>query len=141
MVAVVEFRILLQEWVMGRLKFLSNTDIRWMDLDKVVKFNRHSVSVYENEEEKPLVVQELNKTGEVTLILQLKSFVPWDLELDKVITSLRKSSERQEAHFLYLTCRLAGGSSWFTISVCLDWTMMKKRILSGMILFCQLQYH
>lgn len=84
----------------GQIKFLSDTDVRWMDLDLIIKFNRHSVLVYGNEDERPPVGQGLNKTAEVTLILQLKSFGLRDSELDKMITCLRKSSERQGAQFL-----------------------------------------
>ena len=71
-----------------------------MNLDQVVKLNRHSVSVYENENDKPPLGHGLNKTTEVTLILQLKSLGSREMDLDKIIDGLRKSTERQGAQFL-----------------------------------------
>ncbi|KAK1589046.1 hypothetical protein Q3G72_029980 [Acer saccharum] len=52
------------------VRFLGNTDARWLDLDRIVKFNRHELVVYEDESSKPEVGQGLNKAAEVTLILQ-----------------------------------------------------------------------
>lgn len=82
----------------GHIRFLGDTDVRWMELDQIVKFNRHSVSVYEND--KPPVGQGLNKTAEVTIILQLKLLGSQDLELHKVVASLKRSTERQGAQFI-----------------------------------------
>lgn len=84
----------------GHIRFIGDTDVRGMELENIVKFCRHSVSVYENEDDKPPVGHGLNKTAEVTIILQFKSLGSRDMKLDKIIAGLRKSTERQGAQFL-----------------------------------------
>ncbi|KAL6497102.1 hypothetical protein OROGR_029031 [Orobanche gracilis] len=68
----------LQDFVVGRVdygyvKFIGKTDIRFMDLNGIVKFNRCEVVVYDDGNSKPLVGPGLNKLAEVTLLLQAKS--------------------------------------------------------------------
>ncbi|PKA54513.1 hypothetical protein AXF42_Ash000348 [Apostasia shenzhenica] len=84
----------------GCIKFLGDTDIRWMDLDHIVKFNRNCVVVYENDSEKPPVGYGLNKTAEVTLILRLRLADSDGLKLDKITARLQKSADKQGAKFL-----------------------------------------
>ena len=53
----------------GRVKFLGDTDVRWLDLDQIIRFGRHEVVVYGDEGAKPEVGQGLNKAVEVTFVL------------------------------------------------------------------------
>lgn len=84
----------------GYIKFIGETDVRWLNLHKIVKLNRHSVTVYENECDKPPIGQGLNKTAEVTLILQLRLADSHCLETNKITSKLRKCTDRQGAKFL-----------------------------------------
>ncbi|KAH7683943.1 nuclear pore complex protein Nup98-Nup96 protein [Dioscorea alata] len=84
----------------GCIKFLETTDVRCLYLDHIVKFERHSVVVYENEIEKPSVGCGLNKAAEVTLVLQLNSLNPRGLESDVLVNKLKMSTNRQGARFL-----------------------------------------
>ncbi|GMY06090.1 nuclear pore complex protein NUP96 [Fagus crenata] len=84
----------------GLVKYIGETDIRRLDLDDIVKFRRHELVVYEDENIKPVVGQGLNKAAEVTLVLQVRSL---DLEkgkLEMIVDKLRMSVERQGAHFI-----------------------------------------
>ncbi|XP_008801016.2 nuclear pore complex protein NUP96 isoform X1 [Phoenix dactylifera] len=84
----------------GHIKLFGYTDVRGLNLDHIIKFDRHSVVVYENEIDKPEVGHGLNKAAEVTLILQLRSSGSKGLESERLITKLQKSADRQGAHFL-----------------------------------------
>ncbi|KAK6942110.1 Nuclear pore complex protein NUP96, C-terminal domain [Dillenia turbinata] len=76
----------------GFVKFLGETDVRWLDLDQIVDFRRHQVVVYEDEDAKPIIGQGLNKPAEVTLVVRLRNL---DSE-----GKLRLFSERQGARFI-----------------------------------------
>ncbi|XP_073023367.1 nuclear pore complex protein NUP98B-like isoform X2 [Primulina eburnea] len=52
----------------GSIKFLGETDVRYLDLDSIVQFNKREVIVYLNDLNKPPVGQSLNKPAEVTLL-------------------------------------------------------------------------
>ncbi|XP_010261150.1 PREDICTED: nuclear pore complex protein NUP96 [Nelumbo nucifera] len=82
----------------GRVKFFGETDIRWLDLDRIVRFDRHEVVVYEDETNKPAVGEGLNKSAEVTLVLESLFFQ--GEQLHNVVNKLRKSMERQGAYFI-----------------------------------------
>ncbi|KAF6169897.1 hypothetical protein GIB67_034289 [Kingdonia uniflora] len=84
----------------GRVRFLGETDVRWLNLNQIVKFNRHEIVVYEDENDKPVVGQGLNKTAEVTLILQVSSLAIEEEELDSVVKKLRNNTKRQGACFV-----------------------------------------
>lgn len=84
----------------GYIKFLGDTDVRWLNLDKIVKLDRHSVTVYENESDKPPVGQGLNKLAEVTLIIRLSFVDSRCLESTKITAKLRKCTDGQGAKFL-----------------------------------------
>ncbi|KAG9451652.1 hypothetical protein H6P81_011617 [Aristolochia fimbriata] len=84
----------------GHVKFLGKTDVRWLDLDKIVKFNKHEVVVYTDETNKPPIGQGLNKAAEVTLILQKESPVWHGAKGDRLLRLLRSSNERQGAKFI-----------------------------------------
>uniref|UniRef100_A0A251VCY0 Putative peptidase S59, nucleoporin, Nuclear protein 96 n=1 Tax=Helianthus annuus TaxID=4232 RepID=A0A251VCY0_HELAN len=74
----------------GNVRFFGETDVRWLDLDQIVKFRRHEIVVYEDETVKPSVGKGLNKAAEVTLILQK----------DSSIEKLKLSAENQGAEFI-----------------------------------------
>ncbi|MQL78124.1 hypothetical protein Taro_010567 [Colocasia esculenta] len=84
----------------GQVRFFGGTDVRWLDLEKIVKFGKHSVVVYENEDDKPAVGHELNKAAEVSLIVHSGSGALRGAELDRFVKKLRCITEQQGARFL-----------------------------------------
>ncbi|XP_071742668.1 nuclear pore complex protein NUP96 [Rutidosis leptorrhynchoides] len=74
----------------GSVRFFGETDVRWLDLDQIIKFNRHEIIVYEDETTKPVVGKGLNKAAEVTLVLQISSSVE----------KLMVTAEKQGAEFI-----------------------------------------
>ncbi|XP_076904815.1 nuclear pore complex protein NUP96-like [Bidens hawaiensis] len=74
----------------GSVRFFGDTDVRWLDLDQIVKFKRHEIVVFEDETIKPMVGKGLNKPAEVTLVLQKPSS----------IEKLKSSAENQGAKFI-----------------------------------------
>ncbi|KAL5824057.1 hypothetical protein ACOSQ4_021957 [Xanthoceras sorbifolium] len=84
----------------GYVRFLGNTDVRWLDLDRIVKFNRHELVVYEDEGSKPVVGQGLNKAAEVTLLLQVRFLGLKEGQLDDIVKKLKESTEKQGARFI-----------------------------------------
>ncbi|KAI3512713.1 hypothetical protein L1887_20032 [Cichorium endivia] len=78
----------------GTVKFHGETDIRWLDLDQIIKFRKHEIVVYEDETSKPAIGKGLNKAAEVTLVLQTNSMK------GQVIEKLKASAERQGAKFI-----------------------------------------
>eukprot|EP00850_Spirogloea_muscicola_P003561 SM000014S00349 [mRNA] locus=s14:832041:845743:- [translate_table: standard] len=52
----------------GHIKFLGETDVRGLDLEAIVQFNKCEVLVYMDEAAKPPVGDELNKAAEVALL-------------------------------------------------------------------------
>ncbi|KAL5704211.1 hypothetical protein ACHQM5_022668 [Ranunculus cassubicifolius] len=84
----------------GFVTFLGETDVRWLNIDEIVKFDRHGVVVYEDENDKPVVGQGLNKPSVVTLILRVKSESLKGEALNRFLKKLRNTTERQGAHFI-----------------------------------------
>lgn len=84
----------------GRVKFLGETDVRWLNLDQIVKFKRHEVIIYEDESSKPAIGQGLNKPAVVTLMLQVGSVRPLQGHIDDIVKRLRLTNDRQGACFL-----------------------------------------
>ncbi|CAL5375554.1 unnamed protein product [Camellia sinensis] len=85
----------------GCVKFIGETDVRWLDLDQIIKFSRHEVVVYEEEDAKPVVGQGLNKAAEVTLTLQIRTSTDCgEGQLREVARKLRHCTERQGACFI-----------------------------------------
>uniref|UniRef100_A0A2P2PI25 Uncharacterized protein MANES_04G104700 n=1 Tax=Rhizophora mucronata TaxID=61149 RepID=A0A2P2PI25_RHIMU len=83
----------------GCIRFLGNTDVRWLNLDQIVKFRRHEVVVYEDESAKPVVGQGLNKAAEVTLVLQIYLLNFNKEKINNVSKMLRASTQKQGANF------------------------------------------
>ncbi|PKI31565.1 hypothetical protein CRG98_048049 [Punica granatum] len=84
----------------GCVKFSGETDVRWLDLNRIVKFGRNEIVVYEDESTKPVVGQGLNKAAEVTLVLQMQLAYSGDGQLNDVVDKLREITERQGATFV-----------------------------------------
>ncbi|MCD7471022.1 hypothetical protein HAX54_011285 [Datura stramonium] len=85
----------------GFVKFSGETDVRGLDLDRIVKFSRHEVVVYEDENDKPPVGMGLNKPAEVTLLLQIRSSKHYDVDASReMVEKLRLRTERQGARFI-----------------------------------------
>lgn len=82
----------------GSVRFFGETDVRWLDLDHIVKFSRHEIVVYVDETTKPSVGRGLNKAAEVTLLLKLTSskFNTGD----EIIEKLKVSAKSQGAEFI-----------------------------------------
>uniref|UniRef100_A0A1J3FRD3 Nuclear pore complex protein NUP96 n=1 Tax=Noccaea caerulescens TaxID=107243 RepID=A0A1J3FRD3_NOCCA len=84
----------------GYIKFLGKTDIRRLELDQIVQFQRHEVIVYEDEGSKPVVGEGLNKAAEVTLIVNLPNRTLGKEQADHISYKLKQSAERQGATFI-----------------------------------------
>lgn len=84
----------------GCIKFIGVTDVRWLDLDDIVKFDRNQVVVYQDESAKPEIGQGLNKAAEVTLILQTKLTNYKEQHVNNAVKKLKFSTMRQGAHFI-----------------------------------------
>ncbi|XP_009614898.1 nuclear pore complex protein NUP96 [Nicotiana tomentosiformis] len=95
-----------QDFTVGRfgygfVKFFGETDVRGLDLDRIVTFSRHEVVVYEDENDKPPVGEGLNKPAEVTLLLKIRSSKNCDVDSSReMVEKLRCRTERQGARFI-----------------------------------------
>ncbi|CAN6478864.1 unnamed protein product [Victoria cruziana] len=88
----------------GNIRFFGETDVRWMNLDQIVRFDQNQVVVYEDEGSKPEIGSGLNKAAEVTLVL---NFPPkealFSLDgkgLENFIFKLKNMTEKQGACFI-----------------------------------------
>lgn len=85
----------------GFVEFSGETDVRGLDLDRIVKFSRHEVIVYEDENDKPPVGMGLNKPAEVTLLLEVRSSKHYDVDSSRgLVEKLRLRTEKQGARFI-----------------------------------------
>ncbi|CDY45134.1 BnaA09g14580D [Brassica napus] len=90
----------------GSIKFLGETDVRKLDLEKLVQFNNREVLVYMDESQKPPVGQGLNKPAEVTLLnikcMDKKSGkqVKEGPRVEKYKEMLKRKAEEQGAEFV-----------------------------------------
>lgn len=90
----------------GSIKFLGETDVRNLDLEKLVQFNNREVLVYMDESQKPPVGQGLNKPAEVTLLnikcMDKKSGkqVKEGPRVEKYKEMLKRKAEEQGAQFV-----------------------------------------
>ncbi|KAK1302990.1 hypothetical protein QJS10_CPB12g01286 [Acorus calamus] len=94
-----------QDFMVGRLgygyiRFYGETDVRWLFLDQIVKFEKNTVSVYENEIEAPPLGQGLNKPAEVSLLLRLRSPVMEGPSLSKFLKKLKARTESLGGTFI-----------------------------------------
>jgi nuclear pore complex protein Nup98-Nup96 len=84
----------------GHIRFTGVTDIRWINLDETVRFNRNSVTVYKDEVNKPPLGEGLNKPAEVTLILRPRLQTSLGSECPDLENKLRICNEEQGACFI-----------------------------------------
>ncbi|CAH8300786.1 unnamed protein product [Eruca vesicaria subsp. sativa] len=90
----------------GSIKFLGETDVRKLDLEKLVQFNNREVLVYMDESQKPPVGEGLNKPAEVTLLnikcMDKKSGkqVMEGPRVEKYKEMLKRKAEEQGAQFV-----------------------------------------
>jgi len=90
----------------GQIKFLGETDVRRLDLENIVQFNKCEVLVYMDETRKPAIGQGLNKAAEVTLLnvkcidKKTGQHHAEGAEVEKFEKRLRKKTEEQGAEFL-----------------------------------------
>ncbi|KAM0836317.1 hypothetical protein ACQ4PT_062403 [Festuca glaucescens] len=80
----------------GQVKFSGDTDVRGLDLNEIVTFDRHCVEVYGDEAGKPAVGHGLNKAAEVTLKLDLRRLP----EPSALVELLRRRTKKLGARFL-----------------------------------------
>lgn len=80
----------------GQVKFSGGTDVRGLDLNGIVTFDRHCVEVYGDEAGKPALGHGLNKAAEVTLRLDLRGLP----EAGALVELLRCRAKKQGARFL-----------------------------------------
>lgn len=52
----------------GSVKFVGETDIRFLDIESIIRFNNREVIVYVDDRKKPPVGQGLNKAAEISLL-------------------------------------------------------------------------
>ncbi|KAL2479060.1 Nuclear pore complex protein [Forsythia ovata] len=96
----------IQDFTVGRVgygcvKFIGETDVRWLDLDQIIKFSRCEVVVYEDESSKPVLGHGLNKPAEVTLLLRPKSLNRCNEDcLREVVGKLKCKTESQGAQLI-----------------------------------------
>ncbi|CAK9866010.1 unnamed protein product [Sphagnum jensenii] len=99
------------DFVVGRLgygavKFLGETDVRGLDLESIIQFNKCEVLVYMDESKKPPVGQGLNKPAQVTLLnvkcVDKKTGQHYSdgPEVEKFEKRLKNKTEKQGAEFI-----------------------------------------
>ena len=99
------------EFVIGRhgygfLKFLCEVDVRGLDLESIVQFNKCEVLVYMDESKRPPPGSGLNKPAEITLLnvkcVDKKSgqYLTEGVEVEKFARRLKKKTEEQGADFI-----------------------------------------
>ncbi|KAF3793809.1 Nuclear pore complex protein [Nymphaea thermarum] len=88
----------------GSIRFFGETDVRWLNLDQIVRFNQNQVVVYEDEGSKPKIGSGLNKAAEVTLVLNFPPeealFALDDNGMEKFVLKLKNKTEKQGARFI-----------------------------------------
>lgn len=90
----------------GSVKFLGETDVRGLDLESIVQFNKCEVLVYMDEHRKPLPGFGLNKPAEITLLnvkcVDKKSGHHFSegVESERFEKRLKKKTEEQGAEFV-----------------------------------------
>eukprot|EP00252_Welwitschia_mirabilis_P018640 TRINITY_DN4144_c0_g1_i1.p1 TRINITY_DN4144_c0_g1~~TRINITY_DN4144_c0_g1_i1.p1 ORF type:complete len:1049 (-),score=219.23 TRINITY_DN4144_c0_g1_i1:149-3295(-) len=91
-----------RDFVVGRLKFgwvrfFGETDIRFLNIEKIVEFGCSAVTVYRDEEWKPPIGDGLNKPAEVTLLVDRRYSCKG---FEKLKEKLRRTNEKQGAEFV-----------------------------------------
>ena len=100
-----------KEFVIGRhgygfLKFLCEVDVRGLDLESIVQFNKCEVLVYMDESKRPPPGSGLNKPADITLLnvkcvdKKTGQHISQGAEVEKFEKRLKKKTEEQGAEFL-----------------------------------------
>ncbi|KAH7291247.1 hypothetical protein KP509_29G008200 [Ceratopteris richardii] len=90
----------------GSIKFLGETDIRWLELDTIVCFRHQEVIVYPDESTKPCIGFGLNKPAEVCLLhihprnKATKGLACEGSELEIFVELLKQKTKSQGAKFI-----------------------------------------
>ncbi|KAF7841563.1 nuclear pore complex protein NUP96 [Senna tora] len=84
----------------GSVRYLEETDVRGLNLDEIVKFHKHEIIVYGNENDKPAIGQALNKAAEVVLIVDSRSLKSKEWKENDLVCALKQSTGRQGAKFI-----------------------------------------
>ncbi|KAH7302584.1 hypothetical protein KP509_23G078300 [Ceratopteris richardii] len=90
----------------GFIKFLDDVDVRGLDVESVIQFNKCEVLVYMDESKKPPPGVGLNKPAEITLLnvryidKKTGQHLSEGSEVDKFREKLRKKTEEQGAEFI-----------------------------------------
>jgi len=90
----------------GSVKFFGETDVRRLDLESVIQFNKCEVLVYMDESKKPPAGQGLNKPAEITLLnvkcVDKKTGQHYieGAEVEKFEKRLKRKTEEQGAEFV-----------------------------------------
>lgn len=84
----------------GSVRYLEKTDVRGLNLNEIVKFHKHEIIVYGDENDKPAVGQALNKAAEVVLVLDGTSLKSKEWKKNDLVKKLKQSTERQGAKFI-----------------------------------------
>lgn len=93
----------------GYIRYVNETDVRGLCLDDIVKFHKNEVIVYEDENNKPVVGQGLNKAAEVVMVLNSRKLKSKECRNDVLVKKLKQSTESQGARFVsfdLVTCEL-----------------------------------
>jgi nuclear pore complex protein Nup98-Nup96 len=94
---------LIPDQLYGQVKFLGETDVRRLDLESIIQFNKCEVLVYMDENKKPAIGQGLNKPAEVTLLnvkYMDKKTGQYHSEVERFEKRLKKKTEEQGAEFI-----------------------------------------
>jgi hypothetical protein len=65
LMSVDDFTVIKED--VGKVTFLGQTDVRGLDLDRIVTFKDREIIVYPNENDKPAIGEGLNKPADITL--------------------------------------------------------------------------
>ncbi|KAK7299835.1 hypothetical protein RJT34_10663 [Clitoria ternatea] len=84
----------------GYVRYLNETDVRGICIDEIVKFHKHEIVVYSDENDKPAVGEGLNKEAEVVLVLDSGILKSKDAQQDILVKKLKRIAERQGAQFV-----------------------------------------
>ncbi|KAL2972664.1 hypothetical protein AAZX31_14G005900 [Glycine max] len=84
----------------GYVRYLNETDVRGLRIDEIVKFHRHEIVVYSDENDKPAVGQGLNKAAEVVLVLDSEILKSKEGKEDVMVSKLKQITKRQKAQFI-----------------------------------------
>jgi len=104
LMAVEDFTVLKED--VGKVKFPGTTDVRGLDIDKIVSFKDREIIVYPNEKDKPAVGEGLNKQAEITLMKcwphDKTTNRPTDdpAEIEAFIKKLKRRCRKWHCHFI-----------------------------------------